>query len=242
MQDQHIRSLPLLGEEGLRRLSVARVAVFGLGGVGGHAAEALARAGVGHLVLVDGDTVAPSNLNRQLFATASTVGLPKTEAAARRLADAAPDCELTLCPVFFDESRVAEFDFASFDYVVDAIDSVKEKVALIRAAKAHGVPIICAMGAGNKWDPTAFRVADIEKTAVCPLAKAVRLALRREGIRKVKVVYSEETPAKNALKDQQKADGAPAPASLSFVPSAMGLILAAEVARSLALDSPAPAQ
>ena len=221
----------------MARLSAARVAVFGVGGVGGYAVEALARSGVGALVLVDSDRFALSNLNRQLHATRATLGRDKVRAAAARVREISPDCRVEEKKVFFLPETRAEFDFAGYDYVVDAIDTVAGKLALAEAALAAGTPIISAMGAGNKLDPTLLRVADIYETSVCPLARIMRQQCRRRGIPRLKVVYSEETPLSPA--EIPGGEAAPpgrraVPGSAVFVPAAMGLILAAEVVRDLA--------
>ena len=230
MKNQFARQVPLLTEEGCERLQNSRVLLFGLGGVGGHAAEALARSGVGHLTLVDGDTVGETDINRQILALRSTLGMKKTDAAKNRILDINPDCDVATVPVFFapgDEKP----DFSSYDYVIDAIDSVPAKLEIVRRAVAVSVPVISAMGAGNKLDPCAFRVSDLSKTSVCPLAKIMRTSLRKEGILHVKTVYSEEIP-REGLKDEE---GHRVPASVSFVPGAMGLAIAGEVIRALAL-------
>lgn len=229
------RTAMLLGVDAVARLSSAHVAVFGLGGVGGHTAEALARAGVGALTLIDGDMVAESNMNRQLFATASSVGLAKTEAAARRLADAAPACRLTRVQSFVLPENIGDFDFSSYDYVVDAIDTVSAKLAIIKACDAAGVPAISAMGAGNKLDPTRFEVADIYKTSVCPLAAVIRRECRKAGVKRLKVVYSREPAVVPEFMPQTNGRRTP-PASVSFVPSVSGLIIAGEVIKDLAKD------
>ena len=187
------RTKMMLGD-GYDRLKGARVAVFGIGGVGGYAVEALARAGVGSLVLIDSDSVSVSNINRQIIATSDTVGRYKTEAARERIHAINPECEVQTHEKFFSAENKDEFDFSSFDYVIDAIDSLSSKIELIIAAKSQGTKIISAMGAGNKLDPTRFKVADISKTAVCPLARAVRIELRKRGINHLKVVYSDEPP------------------------------------------------
>ena len=231
MNSFYERTERMLGKEAVDRLKNARVALFGLGGVGGHAAEALARAGVGYLTLVDGDTVSESNLNRQLFALQSTVGLPKTEAAKQRLLDINPQIHIDARQLFVTEENLSEFDFSSYDYVIDAIDTVSSKIALVMAAAASDTPIIACMGAGNKLDPTAFRVADIYQTSVCPLARVMRLELRRRGIKKLRVVYSEEPPVKV---EKEIVNGKPVPGSVSFVPSAAGLILAGEAIKGIA--------
>lgn len=222
------RTERMLGIDGVNRLRQAHIALFGIGGVGGHVAEALARAGVGRLTLVDADRVAPSNLNRQMVALHSTVGMPKVEAAQKRLLDISPDLQIETREVFFCEENKHEFDFARYDYVIDAIDSVSAKIALIMAAQATGTKIISCMGAGNKLDPTAFRVADIYKTSVCPLARVMRYELRRRGVKQLTVVYSEEPPLTSANR-------AGSPGSVSFVPGVAGMILAGTVIRELAL-------
>ena len=233
MKEQHIRTEMLLGDGSVDRLAAAKVAIFGVGGVGGYAAEALARAGVGHIVLVDSDQVSISNINRQIIATHDTVGKYKTEAMRERILSINPDADVVCHSVFFDENNRADFDFASYDYVVDAIDSLGAKIELIASAYEHNTPIISAMGAGNKLDPTAFEVSDISKTTVCPLARAVRIALRKRGINHLKVVYSKEPP----VIPPEVSDGVKrrVPGSVSFVPSVMGLILAGEVIKQLAI-------
>jgi tRNA A37 threonylcarbamoyladenosine dehydratase len=216
----------LLGEDGIARLRASRVAVFGVGGVGGFAAEALARSGVGALDLIDHDTVSPSNINRQIIALHSTVGRKKVEVMAERIADICPDTVVRTFDTFYLPETAHLFDFSIYDYVVDAIDTVSGKIALVMQAKAVGTPIICAMGAGNKTDPSAFRVADISQTKVCPLAKVMRVELRKRGITDVKVVYSEEPP----LIPLEEG----VPGSLAFVPSAAGLMMAGAVVMDLA--------
>ena len=232
MKEQHIRTEMMLGTEGVTRLQSARVAVFGIGGVGGYAVEALARAGVGSFTLVDSDAVSESNINRQIIATHSTVGMYKTEAMRDRIKSINPEAEIECKNVFFDENNKADFDFSKYDYVVDAIDSLSAKIELICEAKKAGVKIISAMGAGNKLDPTKFEVSDISKTTVCPLARAVRIALRKREINHLKVVYSKELPVQTPeLSDDKKRR---VPGSISFVPSAMGLIIAGEVIKDIA--------
>ena len=230
----YTRTRMLLGDEGVARLVGARVAIFGIGGVGGHAVEALCRAGVESFLLVDGDRVSESNLNRQIIATRDTVGVYKTEAARERILSINPSASVEVMNIFFTPEDESLIDLSGFDYVVDAIDSVAAKVTLVSMARAAGVPIISAMGAGNKLDPTAFRVADISKTEICPLARAVRIALRKRGITHTKVVYSTELPRTANTTDEEKADGKRAPASISFVPSVMGLIIAGEVIKDIA--------
>ena len=225
----------MLGEDGLEKLRSARVAIFGIGGVGGYTAEALARSGVGALDLIDNDTVSLSNINRQIYALHSTVGRPKTEVAAERIADICPDTEVRIYNTFFMPENSASFDFSQYDYVVDAVDTVTAKLEIIRCAKQCGVPVISSMGAGNKLDPSRFRVTDISKTSVCPLAKVIRLELRKRGITKVKAVWSDELPMKPRAEviDNDSSGRRAIPGSLAFVPSAAGLIIASEVVRDL---------
>ena len=226
MQEQFSRTALVLGERALERLAASRVAVFGVGGVGGYVVEALARSGVGALDLIDSDTVALSNLNRQIIALHSTLGQLKVEAAARRVKDINPACAVTVHPIFYLPETAGQFDFRQYDYVVDAIDTVAGKLALVENARACGVPIICAMGAGNKLDPTRFEVADIHDTSVCPLARVMRRECRRRGIDHLKVVYSKEEPV-------LPPDGVRVPGSTAFVPPVAGLIIASEVVRDL---------
>ena len=204
-------------------LRASHVAVFGVGGVGGFVVEALARSGVGALTLTDRDTVDPTNINRQLIATTDTIGLPKTEAFAARIRNINPDCKVTCHQTFFLPDTADDFDFSLYDYVVDAVDTVTGKLAIIEKARSAGVPVISSMGAGNKLDPTAFRVSDIYKTSVCPLAKVMRRECKKRGIDALKVVYSKEEPAGHSRP----------PGSVAFVPSVAGLILAGEVIRDL---------
>ena len=231
MNEQYSRGEWLLGEGTTARLRQKHVAVFGLGGVGSYIVEALARMGIGKLTLIDRDVYSLSNLNRQLFALRSTLGQPKIRAAQERIADIDPSITVYTRSLFVLPENIREISFADFDYVADAVDTVSAKIAIIEAAKAAGVPVISAMGAGNKLDPTAFRVADIEKTRVCPLARIVRNELRRRGIRGVKTVYSEEEAQKPRYTDPES--GKPLPASCSFVPSVMGLIMAGEIIKDL---------
>lgn len=231
IQEQHARSLPLLGQDGLERLQGARVAVFGIGGVGGHLCEALARAGVGELHLFDKDTVSLSNINRQAVALHSTVGRPKVEVMRMRIADINPACRVVTHEVFYLPENADDYDLSSFDYIADAIDTVSAKIELICRAKAANVPIISAMGAGNKLDPSAFRVADLSKTQGCPLARIMRRELGARGIRHLCVVYSEEKPHPSRLPSEH---GKATPASVSFVPPVMGLIMAGKIVQDLA--------
>ena len=229
MKEQFIRTAGLLGDEALTRLQNARVAVFGIGGVGGYVAEALARTGVGALDLIDSDTVSESNINRQIIALHGTVGKQKTEVARARLLDVNPDLRITTHNLFFLPETADLFDFSLYDYVVDAVDTVAAKIELVRRANEAGVPIISAMGTGNKLDPTALRVTDIYKTEGCPLARTVRGICRREGIKKLKVVYSPEPPKGTTYAE----NGRHAPASAVFVPAAAGLAIAAAVITDL---------
>ena len=235
MSEQFLRTEMLLGSEAIRRLQKARVAVFGLGGVGGYAVEALARSGVGSLDLIDSDTVSVSNLNRQLLAPHSTVGMLKVDAARNRVLDINPDCIVRTYPVFYTPDTAGQFDFTQYDYIVDAIDTVTGKLALVERAKAADTPIICSMGTGNKLDASAFRVADISKTAMCPLARVMRKELSKRGIRHLKVVYSqEEALTPTGWEEEAAALGKrQIPGSVAFVPGAAGLLLAGEVVRDL---------
>lgn len=223
---QFVRTENLIGSNAVAKLQNSHVAVFGLGGVGSFTVEALARAGVGKLTIVDCDVVDETNLNRQLFALHSTVGKNKTEVAKARIADINPSAQVFAKCVRFDATTASQFDF-SFDYVVDAIDTVTSKLLLAEICRKNGTPIISCMGTGNKLDPARFRVADIFQTSVCPLAKVMRKELKSRGIDSLKVVYSEETPIVPQSEDKRT------PASISFVPSAAGLLLAAEVVRDL---------
>ena len=231
------RTQLLLGKEAMAKLNNARVAVFGLGGVGGYVVEALARSGVGALDLVDHDTISLTNINRQILATHDTVGRPKAEVAAERVLAINPNIKVNAITKFYGPDTAAEFDFTQYNYIVDAIDTVTGKLALIGAAKAAGVPIICSMGTGNKLDPTAFRVADLADTSVCPLARIMRKECRKRGFDGVKVVYSEEeplTPKPSPEEMEELPEGRNAlPGSCAFVPAAAGLILAGEVIKEL---------
>ena len=237
--DPYSRTRFVLGEEAMKKLRNARVAVFGLGGVGGYVVEALARSGIGHLELIDHDTISLTNLNRQILATRDTVGMDKAEAAAQRVAAIDPDIEVTARKIFYLPETAKEFDFTRYDYVVDAIDTVTGKLMLVQAAKAAGVPIISSMGTGNKLDPTAFRVADISETSVCPLARIIRKECKKRGIDKLKVVYSTEDPIKTILPPDDPAwaelpEGRNAlPGSVCFVPAAAGMIIAGEVIKDI---------
>ena len=229
----------LLGEDAMEKLKNARVAVFGLGGVGGYVVEALARSGIGALDLIDHDTISLTNLNRQILATRDTVGMDKVTAAAQRVAAINPEIKVTPRKVFYLPETADSFDFTQYDYVVDAIDTVTGKLMLIQAAQAAGTKIISCMGTGNKLDPTAFRVADISETSVCPLARIIRKECKKRGIRKLKVVFSTEDPIKMTLPPEDPAwaelpEGRNAlPGSVCFVPAAAGMVIAGEVIRDL---------
>ena len=238
MQNQFSRTELLLGGDAMETLRGARVAIFGIGGVGSYTAEALVRGGVGALDLIDDDRVCLTNLNRQLFATRKTVGKYKADVAAERLHEINPDVVITAHKIFYTPETAAQFDFTAYDYVVDAIDTVTGKIALVMQANAAKTPIISAMGAGNKLDPTAFEVTDIYKTSVCPLAKVMRNELRKRKIRRLKVVYSKElptmpTPPAGETGEAPVAARRLVPGSTSFVPPVVGLIIAGEVIKDL---------
>ena len=225
----------LIGKAGLEKLRQARVAVFGIGGVGSYVVEALARSGVGALDLFDSDTVALSNINRQLIALESTLGRPKVEVAKGRVLQINPACRVEARQLFFTPENAGDIDFSQYDYVADAIDTVTGKLELIRCCREAGVPVISCMGTGNKLDPTAFRVTAIEKTSGCPLARVMRRELKKRGITGVKAVWSPEEPLAPAPApdDQKGTAGRPTPGSMAFVPSAAGLILAGEIVKDL---------
>lgn len=239
-QEQFSRTELLLGKDGMERLYRARVAVFGVGGVGGYTVEALARSGVGALDLIDNDRVCLTNLNRQILASRRTVGQFKVDAARERILDINPDAEVRTYKTFYTPQTAAQFDFSQYDYVVDAIDTMAGKLELVEQAQRAGVPIISCMGAGNKLDPSAFEVADIYATSVCPLARIMRRELRRRGIEKLKVVYSREPPMTPAGAEDSPPGAAQegvrhrqTPGSNAFVPAVAGLIIAGEVIRDL---------
>lgn len=235
MTDQFERLRLLIGNDGLQKLKNSRVAVFGLGGVGGHLAEALVRSGIGAIDLIDDDTVSLTNLNRQAVAFHSTLGMAKTEAAKIRLMDINPECKITLHNKFFTPETSDEFDFTAYDYIADAIDTVSGKIELARLAQEYSVKAISSMGAGNKLDPTKFEVADIFKTDTCPLAKVMRHELKRRGIKHLKVVYSRE-PAIKPLQSSENGgthQKRQTPGSTAFVPSVVGLIMAGEIIKDI---------
>ena len=223
-----------MGKAAMERLENARVAVFGIGGVGGYVCEALARSGVGALDLVDSDRVAASNLNRQIIATHDTLGQLKVEAMRERIRQISPEVAIEVYPCFFLPENKEEFPFGEYDYIVDAVDTVAAKIALVMEAEEREIPVISSMGAGNKLDASAFRVADIYSTKVCPLARVMRRELKKRGIRKLKVVYSEEMPLVPGGDMAGEEGRRSTPGSVAFVPSVAGLILAGEVVKDLA--------
>ena len=227
MKEELSRTAIIVGDAGIAKLKNAKVAIFGLGGVGGHAAEAIVRAGIGSIDLIDHDTVSLSNINRQLAALHSTVGKLKVDVLRERFIDINPTVNINTFPVFYDNDTEKQFDLSTYDYIVDAIDSVGAKINLIVNAEKCNTPIISSMGAGNKLDPTAFTVSDIYKTSVCPLAKVMRYELKKKGIKKLKCVYSKEIPSIRTTP----------PGSVSFVPSTAGLIIAGEVIKDIIKDS-----
>lgn len=218
------RTERLIGKDALQKLQNSNVIIFGLGGVGSYTAEALARSGVGQLTVVDKDTVDITNINRQLYALHSTVGRPKADVARERILDINPECKVTAVQKMYLPENESEFSLETFDYIVDAIDCVTAKISLAETAQKYGVPIISAMGTGNKLDPTQFKISDIYKTSVCPLCRVMRAQLKKHGVEKLKVLYSEEIPI---------TDGERTPASISFVPSVAGLIIAGEVIKDI---------
>lgn len=235
MKEQFSRTRLLLGEAAMERLAGARVAVFGIGGVGGHAVEALVRSGVGEIDLIDSDTVSESNLNRQLIATHSTVGRYKVDVMEERIKDINPQATVHKYQCFFLPENAGQFPFEAYDYVVDAVDTVTAKIELVLKAQAAKVPVISSMGAGNKLDASAFRVADIYQTSVCPLAKVMRRELKKRGVKHLKVVYSQEMPLTPESSGEMPPEGRRAvPGSVAFVPSVAGLIIAGEVVKDLA--------
>ncbi len=223
----------VFGSESLEKLKKSRVAVFGVGGVGGYVCEALARSGLGTLDIIDNDVVSPTNINRQIIALHSTIGREKVDVCKERLLDINPEMTVNAHNCFFLKENEGDFEFEKFDYIVDAIDTVSGKLALAVIAQNFGIPIISSMGAGNKTDPTQFKIADINKTSVCPLAKTMRKLCRENNIKKLKVVYSEETPTIKEQLIDESSNKRQTPGSLSFVPSVVGLIMAGEVVKDL---------
>lgn len=236
MENQWIRSELLLGSEALKTLKKAHVAIFGVGGVGGYAAEALARTGVGTFDLIDRDTVSVSNINRQIIATHKTVGRAKVEVMKERILEINPDAEVNIHKCFFLPENSGEFYFKQYSYVVDAVDTVTAKIELVMQAQKADVPVISSMGAGNKLDPTKFEVTDIYKTSVCPLAKVMRKELKRRGVKKLKVVYSTEKALEPKINLAEEEGRRAVPGSVAFVPSVAGLIAAGEIIKDLTAD------
>lgn len=233
LNSQFERTALLLGPEAIEKLSTCRVAIFGVGGVGGFVTEALARSGVGTLDIIDNDTVCESNINRQIIATHSTIGKYKVDVMKERILDINPKATVNAYQSFFTPETAGEFDFSNYDYVVDAIDTVTGKIELVMQCNKTNTPIMCSMGAGNKLDPTRFEVTDIYKTSVCPLAKVMRKELKTRGIKKCKVVYSKELPLKPLELDIPSSGKRQTPGSIAFVPSVAGLIIAGEVIKDL---------
>lgn len=230
--DQYERTRMLLGEDAMARLRASRVAVFGIGGVGGYVVEALSRSGVGALDLIDNDEVSLTNLNRQIIALRSTIGMPKVDVAARRIADIDPEITVRTYRTFYLPETAGEFDLAQYDYAVDAIDTVAGKIALAIEAQRTGTPLISSLGTGNKLDPSKLEIGDIYDTSVCPLARVMRRELRKRGVKKLKVLWSREEPLV-PLPTEEKTERRGLPGSTAFVPSAAGLMIAAEVVREL---------
>ncbi len=234
------RTEKVLGADAMERLRKARVAVFGIGGVGGHVVEALARSGIGALDLVDHDTVALSNLNRQIIALHSTLGQKKVEAARARVLDISPGCRVTAHDLFFLPENAGDFDFSGLDYVVDAIDNVSAKIALILRCLSGNIPVLSCMGTGNKVDPSRLRIGDLSETSVCPLARVMRRELRRRGVEHLKVLYSTEAPRTPFPSPEDDPLRRSTPGSTSFVPSVAGLLLASQVILDLTGARPQP--
>ncbi len=229
MADRFIRTEALIGKEAFAKLKGSRIAVFGVGGVGGYAAEALARSGVGHIALIDNDIVAKSNINRQIIATDETIGIKKVAAAKARIESINPSCVVEVYDIFYMPQT--HFDFSQFDYIIDAVDTVTAKLSIIENANKAGVPIISCMGTGNKLHPELLEISDIHKTSVCPLARVMRNECRKRGIKKLKVVYSKEKPIEQHIKLQSGEK--PTPASIAFVPASAGLMMAGAVINDL---------
>lgn len=237
MNERFIRTEMLFGADAMERLKNSRVAVFGIGGVGGHTAEALVRGGIGKIHIIDNDTISITNINRQIIATTSTVGRYKVDVMRERLLDINPDLEIEVSKTFLLPETADEFDFTRYDYIVDAIDTVSGKIALIEKAKKENVPIISSMGTGNKLDPTKLEISYLEKTSVCPLARVMRIEMKKRGIKKVKVLYSTEEAIKPLCTTDEETNKRQIPGSTSFVPSCAGLIIAGEVLKELRVES-----
>ncbi|MEE1320802.1 MAG: tRNA threonylcarbamoyladenosine dehydratase [Acutalibacteraceae bacterium] len=232
MSNKFSRTEMLIGSTALEKLKSSRVAVFGVGGVGGFTVEALARSGVGSIDLIDNDSISQSNINRQIIADTETIGRMKTEVMSERIKKINPDCTVNCHNFFILPENAGSFDFTVYDYVVDAIDTVSGKIAIIERCNKLNIPVISSMGTGNKLDPTLFEITDIHKTSVCPLARVMRLEMKKRGIKKLKVLYSKEQPIK-PLNPAISENGKPIPGSISFVPSVAGLIIGGEVIKDL---------
>ncbi len=231
--EEFLRTEMLFGAENVNKLRDKRVLVFGVGGVGGYVCEALARSGVGHIDIVDNDTVSVSNINRQIIALHSTVGQAKVDVMRKRMMDINPELECTAYNLFYTPENADMLDFCGYDYIVDAIDTVSGKIELVIRAQGANTPIISSMGAGNKLDPTAFKVSDIYKTSVCPLARVMRTELKKRGVDSLKVVYSEEKAIEPQIPEEMKGLHKIPPASCAFIPSVVGLIIASEVIKDM---------
>lgn len=231
VKEEFSRTAYIFGEDAVDKLNNSHVAVFGVGGVGGYICEALSRGGVGHIDIFDRDTVSLSNINRQIIALHSTVGKAKVDVMKERMLDINPECEINAYNVFYLPENADEFDLSRYDYIADAVDTVAAKLEIAERSYKLGIPVISAMGAGNKTDPTLFEVADINDTSVCPLARVMRRELKTRGVKKYKVVYSKEEPKKSGVTDPES--GKAIPGSLSFVPSAMGLLMAGEIIKDI---------
>ncbi len=232
MSEEFSRTELLIGEKAVAKLKNSKVAVFGAGGVGGYAIEALIRCGIGEIDLIDNDTINPSNINRQIIATRKTLGQYKVEAFKTRIQEINPNTKVNVHKIFYSKETESEIDFNKFDYVIDAIDTVASKILIIENAKLHNTPVISSMGTGNKLNPAGFIVDDISKTSVCPLARVIRYELKKRGIKDVKVVYSKEQPLISKVKNEEYDKKTPV-GSISFVPPAAGLIMAGEVVKDL---------
>lgn len=233
MVNEFSRTELLLGSEAMEKLKNAHVAIFGIGGVGGYIAEALARSGIGTLDLFDNDTISITNINRQIIATHKTIGMLKTQAMKERIADISPDTIVNAYDVFYMPENSAKYDFTKYDYIADAVDTVTAKIEIIMQAQKCGTPVISSMGAGNKLNPAMFEVSDIYKTSVCPLAKVMRYELKKRGVKKLKVVYSKEQPIKPSEITEEQCAKRFIPGSTAFVPSAAGLIIASEIVKDI---------
>ncbi len=233
MLNQFSRAEALIGADNQEKLRNSKVIIFGIGGVGGYVLEALTRCGIGKIHIVDNDKVSLTNINRQIVALHSTIGEYKVDVAEKRMLDINPDVKIKKYKTFYLPENKNDFDFSQYNYIVDAIDTVKAKISIIEEASKNNIPIISAMGAGNKLDPTKFEVSDISKTSVCPLARVIRTELKKKNIKNVKVVYSKEEPAKYGNNSELTASGHPVAGSIAFCPSVMGLIMASVVIRDL---------